>query len=299
MASWQIWDAGLNQYRNMKAGDPLPTNGDTVGVLNGHTITVSSTGEQVTTLTVASGGQLVISASKDLSLVGASPTASFTGILSITGTFFIGGSSPTVTVNAADAIVLTANTSIMQVQASASLNNTSSGSLKGQNNSATVRIDVGSGSSPVTLTNNAIMHGRFTIDKVGGGSGAGNFDNEGLVKADIDSGVILLDNSLSGISDSNASCSPRWQATNGSSAPYPKLQFDKVATGLAGDFYAGVGVVRINANVTTSGKLDFQSGGTVDVANGSTFTFSGGFCGGSHCTSPASPYTGPVTNACP
>jgi hypothetical protein len=241
----------------------------------------------------------------DVSGSGALYSAS--GTTDINGQFVMSGANSILTLNNVDAVRIP-QAGILQVEADARFDGP--GSLLGQHNDAKILLCPDSGAVSPTLTNKAKIHGMLTIRKNPDNSNgsalpvfANGYDSGasrvGLVQADATAAnsVILLHSSLASITDTaSGSCSaPQWAVTAANS----KLQFARAATSLQANFYVGPGTLMIDQNVTTSGKLYLASGGAVQVANGATFTFTGGYCSGSTCNATASPFVGPTTVSCP
>lgn len=132
------------------------------------------------------------------------------------------------------------------------------GVVEGQNNGAQILIADG-----MELINQTTIQGALTIDEE---SGSAEFDNRSLVRADR-AGRIEVKNVTIRDTVSEDSDHPRWKVSDNASA---ELRFSIAATSLVGDFDIDTGTLDIDANVTTSGNIDF-SGGQIQVCGGMIF----------------------------
>lgn len=271
-ATWEIRAGDPPAWQSLSDSDTVPNEGDTATILNTHSVNVSDS-QGIMNLTVSSGGELVIDG---------------TGVLN-----FNGSGTPLLTINESNDGVKVANNGVLKVSKSMSIAG-ASGKLLGQGNAASIGI-APDNVTAVTLTLTSTFHGRMIIQQSGSGTASVNFVNQGFVIADA-AGNIELASTLDSVTDTatvDGCATPRWIVeTNGSA----NLIFNVQATGLAGFFFVDEGVLQINQDVTTSGKLTFMSGSDINVAASMTFTFSGGVCPGSSCGSGTS-MTG--NNNCP
>lgn len=168
----------------------------------------------------------------------------------------------------------------------------------GEWDDAVLEIGASSGSGTVDFTHAGEIYGSVTIKRNGHNANAvARFKNDGRVIAN--GGLVLLDSTLSLITDSASNCSgPSWTVNSGGT-----MQFSATATGLAGNFSVA-GSLDIGAKVQTSGLFAFATGGAVNFpAEGPTFdvTGTGGvgsgnhYCSGSACNSASFPYSSTVT----
>jgi hypothetical protein len=250
--TWEIRVGGA--WQALGVSDTVPNEGDTATIQNTHNVNVSDA-QGIMVLTVASGGELAIDN---------------TGVLN-----FNGSGTPSLTINQTDGVKVTG-----ELKVSKSMSILGSGSLQGQANTASIGI-APDNTTAVTLTlSAATAHGRMVIQQSGSGSAAVNFVNQGFVRADA-AGNIELHSSLDSVTDSATAdgCqTPRWIVEINGSA---NLIFNEPVSALAGSFSIDEGILQVNEDVTTSGKLNFLSGADINVAAGKTFTFSGGLCPGS------------------
>lgn len=272
------WQQRPTEDDTWAAASEPPGCGDIVQV--SHDVTVNAQ-QYVTTLTVDAGDKVDIDAN---------------GIMTLCGT------TPSITINGTDGVRLTAASSALRVEVSASLSG--AGNLVGLDDSASIQIGTANGSSAVTFTSTGNIKGQLVIKRhASNGSAVGNFyNNAGLVEANVASGTLKLDSSLNSITDAAGSCgSPQWKVATSQAI----LRFDKAATGLAGYFHVGVGTAGSNpatlsifANVTTSGLLKFMHNGRVAPTSASfSVTGSSGigtdnrYCDPSDCSSASLPFS--------
>ncbi len=238
----------------------VPTVGDTVTIVSGDTIVV--TGQHtITSVTVNSGGVLQIDGEAD------TPYAEVE--------FPSNASSPSLTVNAAQGLVLVDNA---RLKFSQSMTAGGSGTIQGQEDT-TCEIGIYdniSGNVVLTIGSNMKVEGELAF--VGMGSAGGHQDqlqNNGVIEANR-AGQIILASSLELVddADSPSECVFFGWFVNGSTSD---LVFNLAATGLDGDFKVDAGDLIANATVATTGKLKVLNSGTTNTGSGS-FTANGGNC---------------------
>jgi hypothetical protein len=261
---------------NWRPATAVPTSGDIATVLNGHTVTVSSNSQQITTLAVQTGGTLVISSTMDLSLAGSGPSAAIDGTFTVSGTFNLNSSSgtPYIAVRSTQSIPATGGVVVGQV-------------------ASEIRIDANS--AAVTMTNDGTIRSLVTIYGINTGSNAAAFSNHGVVKADA-AGSLLIDAASPtanfSISDNG---SAKWVVdVNGSAV----LVFNKGFTGSGAlEMKVSGGAATFNDSVTVGSLL--YNLGTINVAASKSLT-SGTAPSGSCGTMPANPLNGATSfSACP
>lgn len=158
----------------------------------------------------------------------------------------------------------------------------SGGVIAGADDDAEINV-----ASGITLTSSVTISGHLKI------TGAGNFTNVGLVRADSANGIlsIAISGTLEDWPDSHVT---RWQVSVSGAV----LHFDAAigsATGLDGRFAVSAGTLEFDEPVTSEGRLELSggtvqvdanvtlgdptdseflsfTGGTIDVAAGCTFT---------------------------
>lgn len=128
-----------------------------------------------------------------------------------------------------------------------------SGTIDGQDDDAQIAIANGK-----TLTNEITIQGALVVDDAVAASAT--FANHGLVHANRTSAPWVLDVATATITDTSGN---RWQASANANAT---LRFSNCAA-LSGNITVSNGVLDIDANVCTTGTLDF-SGGKIEIADG-------------------------------
>ncbi len=249
--------AGSGFWRDQQNWYPIgiPGCGDTVTIQNGHTIEVDDA-QQVTSVTVQSGGQLNLVAS-DAS--GGQLT-------------FCAAGTPSLAVYTLNGVDLRDSGTALRFEKSLTIAGT--GSVRGRASDAAMVLLTGDAAQDVVLTSTILIHGALVIKEAGGGDGF--FYNIGGVSADAPGKVLELHPSLDGVGDiSGGACiAPMWTAM----ASGAVLRFGTPAN-LAGDFRVGPGTLDIDAPVHTDGRLTFASGGVIIPHPPACFSY-GGHCGG-------------------
>jgi hypothetical protein len=301
-SSWEYeFSAGV--WHGVKAdGMPVPGTGDVVTITSGNPITVSAANANVGQVTVAASAALTINSTYSLTMDTAG-TAGISGTMTVSGTFYSGssgsviiysgglvninsglysasstttinggavlqlsGSSPQLALNNADAVVLPDATSALWVETSGSFTG-SSGSIRGQNNSAGIFIGPASGSATAQLSNYCTIIGALTIQKYN--TGTADFANVTSGSVMADAGTLTLDSSLGTITartnDASGSANAQWQSINGAIFVFNRA----VNTSPARYFYvSGSSTLTVNAAFAGSGINS-----TYGTVNGSQSTY--------------------------
>ena len=240
LTTWEIFNDP--NWATPTKDQGVPACGDNATIRNGHTVDVD-TSESVDYVTVDSGGYIDIQASGTLTLCAAS----------------------TSTISQDKGIYLSSSTSTLAVSANHTLSG--SGSVEGRDNAAQIEI---SGNN--TLTNTTTIEGALEIR-----AGSGTFVNgaTGVVHANRITGDKIL-TLYSGTIDDVYSDPDRaeWKVSADTDAI---LRFSVAATGLEGDFIVHEGTLDVNANVWTTGDLDFDKASStnpkIEIASGCSAKF--------------------------
>jgi hypothetical protein len=211
-------------------------------------------------------------------------------VVTATGTILMDGSTPRLTLNQPNAVILSSTGGALIIVDATSAAGPAyingSGSMRSDSSMNEILINLTQSDDEVQLRlDGAQLYGAVTLEN-GGSGGKASFDNRGAVVASHNGDAIVLAGSLSSVTDTAASncSSARWQAgTHGT------LEIDAWAS-LDSPFHvSGSGNLVLCAPVTTSGHLQLDVGGCISPIGSNSFSYSG-TCGGG--CSPGSPITG-------
>lgn len=261
------WSSTSIWLQNGSAATRVPGSGDTVTIVSGDVVEVTSN-QEVTALTVATGGVLKID-----------------GPGSMVELAFPNAGNPSLSIADANGFILVDNARL-RVAKTMSIATSASGTLQGQDNAAEIAIDTDD-TTAVTLTVAVPVHGKLTFKKHDAGSAAATLVNSGGIDADV-SGTITFGTGLT-LSGSGA-----WTA----SASGASMVFNTAASNLSGAFTVGGsanitfnvastsltsnfilqsnGQFKFTASLTTSGTLSIACGSItreIAIENSAVFTY--------------------------
>jgi len=262
-------DGVLTQSSTLTVGTLTVNTGGSIGVNAALTVaTLTVNGEMsmnadvtvTSTCTVGVGGTITTGANT-LEISGASGMDINGGLINVdhgSGSVVLSGGGASHYIRGANGeLRLTLSGSELSITSSATITYTeTAGKIEGQDDGA--KITVGSG---ITFTSDINIVGAMQIDAT-----SATFLNHGLVHANRDGTLKLASGT---VDDSDGAV--RWQVSHADAV----LWFNVAAGDLEGNFDVSAGTLDIDEDVTTTGSLT-HTGGTIDVASGKCFTYSGG-----------------------